>query len=150
MPFGLCNAPATFQRLMNSALSGLHGNSCLVYLDDVIIMGNTFKDHLRNLRYVFHRIRAAGLKLQPNKCALCHKEVSFFGYIILQAGIVSKTEKVVSWPLPTTKREVQQFLGLANFYRQNFAKIAKPLHKLTEKNASFLWTAECQLVLDNL
>ena len=79
MPFGLCNAPATFQRLMNSALSGLHGNSCLVYLDDVIIMGNTFKDHLRNLHYVFHRIRAAGLKLQPNKCALCQKEGVLFG-----------------------------------------------------------------------
>ena len=156
MPFGLCNAPATFQRLMNSALSGLHGNSCLVYLDDVIIMGNTFLDHLNNLQHVFHRIRAAGLKLQPNKCALCQKEVSFLGYIISQAGIstdLRKTERVISWPLPTSKREVQQFLGLANYYRRfikNFAKIANPLHKLTEKSAPFLWTAECQLAFDNL
>ena len=156
MPFGLCNAPATFQRLMNSALSGLHGNSCLVYLDDVIIMGNTFLDHLNNLQHVFHRIRAAGLKLQPNKCALCQKEVSFLGYIISQAGIstdLRKTERVISWPLPTSKHEVQQFLGLANYYRRfikNFAKIAKPLHKLTEKSAPFLWTAECQLAFDNL
>ena len=110
----------------------------------------------KNLRHVFHRIRAAGLKLQPNKCAFCQKKVSFLGYIISQAGIVTdlrKTEKVISWPLPTTKPEVQQFLGLANYYCRfikNLSKIAKPLHKLTEKNASFLWTAECQLAFDNL
>ena len=117
------------------------------------LWGNTFLDHLNNLQHVFHRIRAAGLKLQPNRCALCQKEVSFLGYIISQAGIATdlrKTERVISWLLPTSKCEVQQFLGLANYYRRfikNFAKIAKPLYKLIEKSAPFLWTAECKLAL---
>ena len=120
------------------------------------LWGNTFLDHLNNLQHVFHRIRAAGLKLQPNRCALCQKEVSFLGYIISQAGIATdlrKTERVISWLLPTSKCEVQQFLGLANYYRRfikNFAKIAKPLYKLIEKSAPFLWTAECKLAFDNL
>ena len=98
-------------------------------MSGVIIVGYTFLDHLNNIRHVCHRIRAAGLKLQPNRCALCQKEMSFLGYIISQAGTVTdlrKTEKVMSWPLPKTKHEVQQFLGLANYYHcfmNNFAKI---------------------------
>ena len=96
MPFGLCNAPATFQRLMNSVLAGLPWNSCLVYLDDIIVKGRTFPDHLDNLSQVFQRIREAGLKLQPSKCALC----SFLGHIVSPNGITtdpSKTNRVASW-----------------------------------------------------
>ena len=156
MPFGLCNAPATFQRLMDSVLAGLQWSTCLVYLDDIIIVGKTFADHLNNLRQVFDRIRGAGLKLQPAKCVLCTHEVTFLGHIVSAAGITtdpSKTDKVTSWPTPTTKREVQQFLGLANYYRRfikHFASIAKPLHRLTEKTASFKWTTECQTAFETL
>ena len=71
MPFGLCNAPATFQRLMDMVLAGLQWTSCLVYLDDVIVPGKTFSEHLNFLRDVFGRIREAGLKLQSTKCFLC-------------------------------------------------------------------------------
>ena len=156
MPFGLCNAPATFQRLMNSVLSGLPWNSCLVYLDDIIVTGSTFSAHLDNLSQVFHRIREAGLKLQPSKCALCKPEVSFLGHIVSPKGITtdpSKTDKVASWPTPTSKRDVQQFLGLANYYRRfikDFASIASPLHRLTEKTASFKWTTECEAAFSDL
>jgi hypothetical protein len=141
---------------MNSVLSGLPWNSCLVYLDDIIVTGSTFSAHLDNLSQVFHRIREAGLKLQPSKCALCKPEVSFLGHIVSPKGITtdpSKTDKVASWPTPTSKRDVQQFLGLANYYRRfikDFASIARPLHRLTEKTASFKWTTECEAAFSDL
>ena len=156
MPFGLCNAPATFQRLMDAVFAGVQWNSCLVYLDDIIILGRTFEEHLCNLHHVFSRLREAGLKLQPAKCTFCQKEVTFLGHIVSPSGVApdpSKTDKVTSWPTPACKRDVQQFIGLANYYRRfirNFASIARPLHRLTEKTASFKWTSECQTAFDSL
>ena len=156
MPFGLCNAPATFQRLMDMVLAGLQSTNCLVYLDDVIILGKTFEEHLRNLKEVFQRLREAGLRLKPSKCNLCLEEVEFLGHIVSAEGVridPKKTEKVAKWPAPTSKKEVQQFLGLANYYRRfvkDFASIAKPLHRLTERTAKFEWTSECQLAFDRL
>ena len=150
MPFGLCNAPATFQCLMDTALAGLPWSTCLVYLDDIIILGKDFTSHLNNIQLVFECLRQAGLKLQPAKCTLCGESVSFLGHIVSSSGITadpSKTSKVSTWPVPTCRREVQQFLGLANYYRRfikDFASIAKPLHHLTEKNVKFEWTPSCQ------
>ena len=106
MPFGLCNAPATFQRLMDMVLAGLQWTNCLVYLDDVIVVGRTFKEHLRNLRAVFGRLRAAGLKLQPKKCHLCSPKVEFLGHIVSADGVSTdpqKLDKVANWPVPTSK-----------------------------------------------
>ena len=156
MPFGLCNAPATFQRLMDLVLAGLQWSSCLVYLDDVIVTGRTFEEHLKHLRAVFDRLRDAKLKLKPSKCAFCKSEVAFLGHIVSADGVVTdpaKVEKAQNWPLPTCRREVQQFLGLANYYRRfirDFATIAKPLHKLTEKTAKFQWTQQCQEAFEEL
>ena len=156
MPFGLCNAPATFQQLMDMVLAGLQWNNCLVYLDDVIVVGKTFEDHLQNLRNVFGRLRAAGLKLQPKKCHFCSQEVEFLGHVVSPQGVSvdpKKVDKVANWPVPTSKREVQQFLGLANYYRrfvENFARIAKPLHRLTEKTAQIDWSMECQAAFEKL
>ena len=82
MPFGLCNAPATFQRLMDSVLAGLQWTSCLVYLDDIIVIGTSFEDHLNNLALVFDRLRSANLKLKPSKCSLACKEVAFLGHTV--------------------------------------------------------------------
>ena len=87
MPFGLCNAPATFQRLMDMVLTGLQWDSCLVYLDDILIVGKTFSKHLHNLRDVFGRLRGAGLKLQPRKCGFCLPEVGFLGHIVSATGV---------------------------------------------------------------
>lgn len=149
LPFGLCNAPATFQRLMDLILSGLQWSACLVYLDDIIIVGKNFTDHLRNIHSVLSRIKEAGLKLQTTKCNFFKKAVSYLGHIVSEQGVAvdpGKVDKIKSWPTPTTSREVQQFLGLANYYRRfirGFAQIAKPLHKLTEHNAAFKWTPEC-------
>ena len=149
MPFGLCNAPATFQRLMDMVLAGLQWTNCLVYLDDVIILGKTFEEHLRNLKEVFQCLREAGLRLKPSKRNLCLEEVEFLGHIVSAKGVCTdpkKTEKVAKWPAPTSKKKVQQFLGLANYYRRfvkDFASIAKLLHHLTERTAKFEWTSEC-------
>ena len=142
IPFGLCNAPATFQRLI---LSGLQWVSCLVYLDDVVVFGKSFEEHLKNMELVFARIREAGLKLKPSNV---QKQVKYLGHIISEHGVAtdpSKIDKVLHWPSPKSKLEVQQFLGLASYYRRfilDFATIAKPLHRLTEQNSDFRWTNE--------
>ena len=150
MPFGLCNAPATFQRLMDLVLVGLQWSECLVYLDDVIVLGRTVDEHLCNLRSVLQRLRESGLRLKPSKCFFFQRQVQYLGHIISREGIATdpaKIEKVSTWPVPTSKREIQQFLGLASYYRRfvkDFARIARPLHRLTERTASFLWTDDCQ------
>ena len=150
MPFGLCNAPATFQRLMNAVLGGLQWDRCLVYLDDIIVLGRSFESHLTALSKVLDRLEQAGLKLKPAKCHLCRKEVSYLGHIVSEQGIAadpSKTERIATWPVPENTREVQQFMGLANYYRryiEDFATLARPLHRLTEKGASFRWTPDCE------
>ncbi len=149
MPFGLCNAPATFQRLMDLVLAGVQWTSCLVYQDDIIIFGRTFQEHLQNLQAVFEQLRQAGLRLKPPKCSFLQSEVLYLGHVVSREGVAtdpSKTDKVSSWPTPTSVQEVQQFLGLASYYRRfirNFAHIANPLHQLTERGRVFKWTEEC-------
>ena len=103
MPFGLCNAPATFERLMELTLVGLTWRSCLVYLDDIIVYGKTFEEALENLRLVLARIRKAGLKLKTSKCDLFRAHVPFLGRIVAQDGIYvnpAKIEAVSKWPIP--------------------------------------------------
>ena len=142
MPFGLCNAPATFQRLMDLVLAGLQWSQCLVYLDDIIIIGKTFEEHLQNLNAVFKRIQEAGLRLKPAKCTFFQEKVNYLGHIISREGVTpdaAKIEKVASWPIPHSAHSVQQFLGFANYYRRfirDFSTIAKPLHRLTERGAN--------------
>ena len=156
MPFGLVNAPMTFQRLMEAVLHGLHWSRCLVYLDDCIVMGKDFNDHLKNLQEVFQRFRDAGLKLKPSKCSFFRKEVTYLGHIISTEGVKpdpSNVEKVKSWPQPRTPTDVRSFLGLASFYRRfihSFAKIATPLTTLTHKGQQFIWTAECEKAFQHL
>ncbi|KAL5474644.1 hypothetical protein EMCRGX_G026625 [Ephydatia muelleri] len=135
MPFGLCNAPATFQRLMNRVLCDVNWVECLVYIDDTVVIGRTFEQHLSNLGTVLSRLRQAGLKLQPEKCKLCQKEVRFLGHVISENGIATDPEKtavIETWPVPESKKNIQQFLGLANYYRRfikDFGTTAKPLQR---------------------
>ena len=99
MPFGLCNAPATFQRLMDSVLAGLHWRNCLVYIDDIVVIGKSFDEHLCNLQQVLKRLRQAGLKLQPHKCKFLQRQVTYLGHVV-SAQCVSpdpeKTSKIKS------------------------------------------------------
>ena len=149
MPFGLCNAPATFQRLMERVLSGLHWTACLVYLDDIIIFSKTVEQHLALLRDVLSRLRRAGLKVKPSKCHLLQTSVHYLGHVVSAKGIETdpgKVKCVSNWPIPTTSKELSSFLGLASYYRRfikNFAHVAAPLHVLIHKGKPWQWTTEC-------
>ncbi|GBL74066.1 Retrovirus-related Pol polyprotein from transposon 297 [Araneus ventricosus] len=127
MPFGLCNASATFERLMETVLRGLTSEACLVYLDDIIIVGRTFEEHLNNIRKVFQRLQKANLKLSLKKYRFFRKEVSYLGHIISADGVKTDQEKikaVVDWPRPETVHDLRSFLGLCTYYRR-FAKNSK-------------------------
>ena len=143
MPFGLKNAPATFQRLMNSVLTGLQGLECLVYLDDIVVYGASLEEHNKRLEKILQRLRGSNLKLQPEKCEFLRKEVIYLGHIISENGILpdpSKLTAIHEFPTPKKVKEVQAFIGLAGYYRKfikNFSKIARPLTKLTRKNKKF-------------
>ena len=118
MPFGLCNAPSTFERLMERILTGLHWEILLVYLDDIIIYGKTFEDELARLRVVFKKMREAKLKLKPKKCHLFKKKVAYLGHVVSAEGVSTdpdKIEAVKQWPAPKTVTEVRSFLGLASY-----------------------------------
>ncbi|MCG8077014.1 MAG: hypothetical protein JAY75_12315, partial [Candidatus Thiodiazotropha taylori] len=156
LPFGLINAPSVFERLMEKVFAGLTYKSLLIYLDDIIIFSKTFETHLNDLREVFERLKAANLKLSPEKSRFFCKEVTFLGHRVSSDGISTDPEKVQSirdWPKPTNVKEVRSFVGLASYYRKfcpSFASICKPLHKLTEKNQPFVWNEEAQTAFDTL
>ena len=154
MPFGLCNGPATFQRIMDLVLSGLQWSVCLVYLDDVIVLGCNFLDHIKNLKDVLECLRAAGLKVKPSKCDfLKKKSVKYLGHVVFESGIATdpdKTEQVSSWPVPSNCKQLQTFLGLASYYRRFVKDLARPLHRLTEVNTPFNWDKTCQTALIHL
>ncbi len=149
MSFGLCNGPATCQRLMGLVLNGMIGKHTMVYMDDIVCFSRTFEDHLEHLRGVFLRLQAAGLKLKPSKCTIASGSVTFLGHVVSKQGIQVdpvKVESIRSWPTPTTVSEVKAFIGTANYYRKfirNFADIAAPLNKLQGKT-EFKWSTECE------
>jgi hypothetical protein len=141
---------------MDLVLIGLQWSSCLVYLDDVIILGHNFDSHLLNLEEVFKRIQHAGLKIKLSKCKFMKHSVTYLGHVVSRSGIATdpdKVNKVVSWPVPTSCKELQAFLGLASYYRRfikDFSSICRPLHHLTEKNVPFKWTPQCQSAFESI
>ena len=150
MPFGLCNAGSTFQRLMDVVMRGLNFSILLVYLDDIIVYSRTVEEHVERLEKMFLRLRDANLKLKPSKCFLLQAQVTFLGHIVSGSGVATDPEKieaVQNWPRPVNVREVRSFLGLCSYYRrfvQGFAEIAGPLHAMTKKNCKFDWTVSCE------
>ena len=156
LPFGLCNAPSTFERLMDFVLAGLRWETLLVYLDDVIVFGKTVSESISRLAEVLTRFRGAGLKLKPSKCNLFQTKVQYLGHVVSAEGIhtdPAKIEAIEDWPTPVTKTQVRSFLGLAQYYRrfvQGFSSIAAPLHKLAEKSARFVWTEDCEEAFNKL
>ena len=156
MPFGLSNAPATFQRLMNELFQQSLYQTSLIFLDDVLTYSKTAEDHLKHLEEVFVTLRNANLKLKPKNCQLFQRQVVYLGHVIGVNGTSpdpEKTSKVEEWPVPKTVRDVRSFIGFANYYRRfikNFASIAKPLHDLIKKSARFEWTPAQQASFDQL
>ena len=148
VPMGLSNSPATFQRCMAQVLKGLIPDSCLAYLDDIIVYGDDFEETLRNLRLVFDRLREANLKLKPKKCRIFQSQVAYLGHIVSQEGVRTdpkKIESIKNWPIPCDTKGVRSFLGLASYYRKfipGFATSAHSLTRLTEKDVKFKWGPE--------
>lgn len=139
MPFGLKTAPATFQRTMDNILRGLQGLHCMVYLDDIIVYGNSLDNMIQNLRTVFDRLRATNMKIQLDKSEFLRKEVLYLGHTITKQGLRpndDKIEAVLNYPLPTTTTQIKSFLGLIGYYRRfikDFAKITQPLTSCLKK-----------------
>jgi transposase InsO family protein len=156
MAFGLTNAPATFERLMETILAGLHWVTCLVYLDDIIVFADSFQLEIERLGEVIERLHQAGLKLHPGKCHFFQHEVKYLGHIVSGKGIATdpdKTKVLETWPQPMNVKEVRSFLGTCSYYRRfipHFADIAAPLHKLTCKGVGFVWTEECTSAFNRL
>ena len=151
MPFGLSNAPAVFQRLMQRVLMCLNpeeGQS--VYIDDILVYSRTLKEHLCHLRRVLERIQSAGLKLKISKCVFIRKEVEYLGHILTPGGLKTNpklAQSLADFPIPKSVKEVRQFLGLCSYYRRfihQFASISQPLNMLTRKNVTPAWTEDCQ------
>ena len=150
LPFGLCNAPSTFERMMETLLKGMVGKDCLVYLDDVIVFGRTMWECLARLEDVLGRVAEAGLKLRSDKCHLFEPEVKFLGHVVSKAGIATDPEKlraVDQWPRPQDIKGLRAFLGFCSYYRTfvpDFATTAAPLHALLGKGVEFQWGHECE------
>lgn len=142
MPFGLTNAPATFQAYINKALAGYLDEFCVVYLDDILIYSKDAEEHAEHLRLVLERLRKYALYANRKKCHFFTDSVEFLGFIVGSEGVSMdprRVDTVAAWPQPTTYREVQQFLGFANFYRrfiQGYSCIARPLTSLLKGSVS--------------
>ena len=150
MPFGLNNSASTFQRTMELALQGLQWEICLIYIDDVIVFGSTFDEHLQRVEQVLQRIEAAGLKLKPEKCEMLQKEVVFLGHIVSGEGVRPNPDniaKVMAWTRPKTAKQIKSFVALGSYFRRfirNYAQMARPLIDLTKKGKKFIWSEACE------
>ena len=139
MAMGLTGAPATFSALMAQVLAGLQWTTCLVYLDDLIVLGRTLEEHLKNLEQVLECLEEVDLKLKPTKCQFARKEVDFLGHVVSAEGLKpdpKKIEAVKNWETPQNSDEVRSFVAFCNYYRRfvkNFSQTAKPLNNLQKK-----------------
>ena len=150
MPFGLCNAPATFQRVVQRALAGL-STFCSVYIDDVVVFSRSVEEHIEHQARVFNRLRRIGLKLHPQKCRFAYREVPYLGHVISGSGISpdpNKIRAVAEFRVPTSARAVREFVGLASFTTGGLSptlpRLRGPcMHGLTRKDVTFVWTPRC-------
>ena len=149
-PYGVSNAGASYQRMMDICLAGLPPDRILAYMDDIVIFTSTFDQHMKELTAVFTRLRGSNISLKASKCVLASDKVDFLGHELSSHGIQPRkrlTEAINDFPWPESKREVRQFLGLAGFYRnfiQNFADISRPLNRLTSDGVPFASDTNCQ------
>ena len=157
MPFGLCNAPASFQSYINDALREYLDDFCIAYMDDVLVYTNgTLEEHIQHVRKVLKRLQEHELYVKLEKCEFHVQETRFLGFIISPDGIAMDPDRIktiVEWPVPKSQYDIQVFLGFANFYRcfiDGYSRVVLPLTNLLKKSQKFLWTARAQEALDKL
>ena len=145
MPFGLCNAPSTFQALMNDILGPYLRKFVLVFFDDILIYSKTWNQHLDHIQKIFSILQKSAVYLKKSKCSFGQTTVGYLGHIISDMGVAVDLEKIQaisSWPQPTTVKQLKGFLGLAGYYKKfikDFGTIARPLTQLLRKDC-FRWT----------
>ena len=160
MPFGLCNATATFQRLMAQALTSVtkkYGNLIMCYVDDVVIATPTLEDHIERLEEVFSCMKQAGLKCTPSKCEILRDSIKYLGRLVDKHGVrpdPEAVEAVLTWKAPKTDTQLMSFLGFANYYREfikGYADKIYPMQRLMRnKGKKFTWTDEAQVSFENI
>ena len=156
MPFGLCNAPASFQRMMDTVLARFKWRTCLVYIDDVVVFSDTFTEHLLRLDEVLTAIGDAGLELQRKKCRFAADSTVYLGYHVYGEGVSpdpAKVRAMLDFSPPTSVTELRRFMGVVSFYRpfvRDFATISHPLTALQKKGEEFLLGAEQQAAFGEL
>ena len=156
MCFGLSNATATFSRLIDLVMKGLHYSIAVLYLDDILVYAQDASSMIERIELVLQRLQAANLKVKPSKCNFLQTEVTFLGFQINQKGIStcpSKVKEIVEWPVPINAQEVKSFLGLASYYRKfikGFSDIVASLNRLTSTGVKFDWTQDCQQAFETL
>ena len=156
LPFGLHNAHATFQRLMQLVLRPVLGTKSLVFLDDIIVFSNSFQEHIADLDQVLNLIEKAGLKVSPEKCSFAKTAVNYLGHVVTASGIqvdLSKVSAVKEMIEPKCTKDVRRFIGMASYYRRfvsKFSELAAPLTELTRKNTKFKWTEKHQIAFEQI
>ena len=154
MPFGMKNAPATFQRMVNKLVRDIDG--CEGYIDDVVIFSDNWSDHIRQIKCFFQIMREAKLTINLMKSEFGKATVKYLGHIVGQGQVRpldAKIQTIVKYPIPTSRKELARFLGMAGYYRNfclNFSEIAAPLTNLLIKKVKFVWTDDCQLAFDKV
>ena len=156
MPFGLCNAPSTFQRAMDILLTGLNWKFALIYIDDILVFSRNFEEHLAHLELVLQRLSNAQFTVKLSKCFFGREEVSYLGHVVNSQGIKpdpAKLAAVGDFKVPINLTEVRSFLGLTTYYHRfvpAYATVAEPLYYLQKKNVHFVWTEKCQTAFDHI
>ncbi len=156
LPFGLCNGPASFQHYINDTLREYLDDFCTAYLDDILIYSETEAEHEIHVNRILQKLREAGLQADITKSEFHITQVPYLGLIITTEGVrmdPAKVETIVQWPSLINVKDVQSFLGFANFYRRfiyGYSKIASPLTQLTRKDVPFMWSSECQSAFETL
>ena len=154
MPFGMKNAPATFQRMVNKLVRDIDG--CEGYIDDVVIFSDNWSDHIRQIKRFFQIMREAKLTINLMKSEFGKATVKYLGHIVGQGQVRpldAKIQTIVKYPIPTSRKELARFLGMAGYYRNfclNFSEIAAPLTNLLSKKVKFVRTDDCQLAFDKV
>lgn len=156
MPFGLANAPSTFQHYVNDALRPYLDLFCTAYIDDILIYSNNLLEHKQHVRLVLKAMEEAGLQLDVDKCEFHKSEVTYLGYVISTDGIrmdPNKVKTIIEWEYPRNVKDVRAFIGFANFYRRfidEFSELVSPMIVLTKKDARFNFDTTCQQAFDRL
>lgn len=156
LPFGLRNAPMSFQMVMSQIFRSMTYKNVLVYIDDLLVYSKDFETHLEDLQEVFERLTAAKLKLSPSKCSFAAKSIKYLGHIINKDGIQVNPDKakvLLTYPTPKNAKDLRSFLGSCNYFRRfikDYAARAAPLTTLLKSETRFVWTEKCQSSFDDL